>query len=103
MRGGTSDLAMNDEELHLRRIAARADRARAIIEDDLLVGAFEALEAEYTDRWRRTRPDMAELRETIWHQLQALAEVRAQLNRVLEDGEMARAALDDLRAGITQP
>jgi hypothetical protein len=94
---------MNDEELHLRRIAARADRARAIIEDDLLVGAFEALDARYLMAWRNSPADQPEMRERLWHHLQALAEVRAELNRVLEDGEMARAALDDLRAGITNP
>lgn len=94
---------MNDEELALRRRVAAADRARAYIDDPLLVGAFEALDARYLLAWRNSPADQPEMRERLWLYLQAIAEVRAELNTALEDGEMARAALDELRAGISNP
>ena len=94
---------MTDEELALRRRVAAADRARAYIEDPLLVAAFEALDARYLLRWRNSPADKPEMRERVWLYLQAIAEVRAELNTALEDGEMARAALDEMRAGISQP
>lgn len=94
---------MTDEELALRRQAAAAERARVYIDDPLLVGAFEALDARFMMAWRNSPADKPELRERLWHHVQALAEVRAELNTALADGEMARAALDELRVGITNP
>lgn len=94
---------MNDEELALRRKVAVAERARAYIDDPLLVGAFEALDARFMMAWRATDPGDTAGRERIWHHLQALGEVRLELHKALEDGAMAQAALDDLRAGITNP
>jgi len=94
---------MTDNELELRRKVAAAERARAFIDDPLLQGAFEALDARYLLAWRNSPADQPELRERLWLYLQAISEVRAELNRALEDGEMARAALDDMRAGITNP
>ncbi len=94
---------MNDEELALRRIAAQADRARAYIEDDLMVGAFARLEAQYIEGWRETRSDDAAGREALWHRIKALGKVRAELNRAIEDGLIARDRLDEMRANIAQP
>jgi hypothetical protein len=90
---------MNDDEITLRRTVAAAERARAFIEDPLLVGAFEALDARFLLAWRNSPADRPEMRERLWHHIQALAEVRAELETVLSDGEMARAALADLRDG----
>lgn len=94
---------MTDDELALRRKVAAAERARAYIEDPLLVAAFTALEARFMAAWRHSAADATDTRERIWHHLQALAEVQAELATALEDGEMARAALDEMRAGITNP
>jgi hypothetical protein len=94
---------MTDDEMTLRRRVAAAERARVFADDPLLVGAFEALDARYLLAWRNSPADRPELREKLWHHLQALAEVRAELATALEDGAMARAALDDLRAGMNNP
>lgn len=94
---------MTDEEFQLRREADAADRARAYIEDPLLVEAFEALEARMLMGWRATAPTDTAGRESLWHQIQALAMVRAQLNRTLEDGLLAKARLAEIRDGISQP
>ena len=94
---------MNDEEIDLRRRISAAERARAFTEDPLLVAAWEALDTRYLLAWRNSPADKPEMRERLWLYLQASQEVRAELNRALEDGEMARAALDDMRAGISNP
>lgn len=90
---------MNDTELELRRTVAAAERARAYIDDPLLVAAFEALEARFLMTWRATQPTDTAGREALWHHIQALAEVRLELHRALEDGAMAKAALAELRDG----
>lgn len=94
---------MDDTELELRRRVSAAERARAYIEDPLLVGAFEALEARCLMAWRATEPSDTHGREKLWQHIQALGEVRLQLGAVLEDGLMARDRLDDIRAGISNP
>lgn len=92
---------MDNTELDLRRTIAAAERARALIEDPLLVAAFEALEARVLLGWRSTDPTDTAGREALWHHFQALGEVRAQLETVLNDGLMARSALDEMRASGT--
>ena len=92
-----------DEEFALRREADAADRARAFIEDPLLVGAFAALEARFMRTWRATQPTDTAGREALWHHIQALGELRLELNRVIEDGLMAKARLAEIDAGISQP
>lgn len=94
---------MTDEEFALRRESDAADRARAYVEDPLLVDAFCKLEQQFMDAWRKSAADQPDLRERIWHHIQALGEVRAQLNRTLEDGLMAKARLAEIRDGISQP
>lgn len=90
---------MTDTELELRRTVAAAERASAYINDPLLVAAFEALEARFLLAWRNSPADQPELRERLWHHIQALQEVRAELETVLTDGVMAKAALAELRDG----
>jgi len=94
---------MDNEELDLKRRIATADRARVIIEDPLLSSAFDALDARFLMAWRNTRADDLSGRERLWHHIQALGEVRQQLESILSDGLIAREALEDLKAGISNP
>jgi hypothetical protein len=94
---------MNNEELELRREVSRAEAARAYIEDPILVEAFETVRQFYTDQWTNSPAGAVQLREDAWHRLRALAEVRFELQRVLDDGMLALERLNDLRDGITNP
>jgi hypothetical protein len=94
---------MTDIELELKRRISTAERARVIIEDPLLSSAFDALDARFMMAWRNSPADQPELRERLWHHIQALGEVRAELETILSDGLIARDALEDLKAGITNP
>ena len=94
---------MTDEAQELRGRIARAERGRALAEDPLLVEAFDRLEQRFTLAWRFSPADAQEQRERLWHHLQALAEVRAELNSVLDDGTLARQALADLAEPSDNP
>lgn len=94
---------MIDEEQQLRGRIAAAERARAYIDDPLLVGAFDALDARFLLAWRNSPAGASDVRERIWHHIQALAEVRAELNSALTDGALARAALDELAEPTDNP
>lgn len=93
---------MTNEEQDLRRRIEAADRARLILNDPLLSCAFDALDTRFLLAWRNSPADQPELRERLWHHVQALAEVRAEMETVLTDGIMARSALDELRAPGTE-
>lgn len=92
---------MTNEEMELRRVVAQADRARLIIEDPILTGAFTALEARYIAGWRAAY-DVAD-REQLWQRIKALEKFQDELTAVLNDGLMARAKLDELRTGNDTP
>jgi hypothetical protein len=94
---------MNDTEWDLRRRIDAADRARVILEDPLLSSAFDVLDARFLLAWRNSPADQPELRERLWHHVQALAEVRAEMETVLSDGLLAKAALGDLQTGTDNP
>jgi hypothetical protein len=93
---------MTTEEQDLRRRIEAADRARLILNDPLLSSALDALDARFLLAWRNSPADKPELRERLWHHVQALGEVRAEMETVLTDGIMARSALDELRATGTE-
>lgn len=88
---------MDNTELELRRTIAAAERARALIEDPLLVDAFDHLEQLYTASWKASQ-NPAE-RDALWHRTKALENLRADLNTTLNDGVMAQAQLTELRTG----
>jgi hypothetical protein len=94
---------MNDQEWDLRRRIDAAERARVILEDPLLSSAFDVLDARFLLAWRNSPADQPELRERLWHHVQALAEVRAEMETVLSDGLLAKAALGDLQTGPDNP
>lgn len=89
---------MDETEHDLRRRIEAADHARRILEDPLLVTAFDVLDARYLLAWRNSPADKPEMRERLWLYLQAIAEVRAEMEKALTDGILARSALDELRA-----
>jgi hypothetical protein len=93
---------MDTTEQDLRRRIEAADRARRLIDDPLLVSAFDVLDARFLLAWRNSPADQPELRERLWHHVQALAEVRAEMETALTDGILARDALDEMRAPGTE-
>jgi hypothetical protein len=66
-------------------------RAQELLNDDVLAGAFAALEIEYHREWRISKtPDE---RELAWYKTHALSEVQRKLRAAISNGQMAEAKL----------
>ena len=84
------------EESVLDQAAAKAVRGQALLDDDLLVEAFDALEASYTSAWRRTTIDDAVGREKLFLAVNIVGKVRDHLSAVVANGKLAQAELNEL-------
>lgn len=86
---------MSDESA-LERATARAVRAEALLDDELLSEAFDALEKSYIAAWRATTVDDAAGREKLFLAINIVGKVRAHLASVVANGKLARAELKAL-------
>jgi hypothetical protein len=86
---------MSDEST-LERAAARAARAEALLDDELLNEAFGTLEKSYITAWRATTVDDAAGREKLFLAINIVGKVRDHLAGVVANGKLARAELKEL-------
>lgn len=86
---------MSDESA-LERAAARAVRAEALLDDEILNEAFAALEKSYISAWRATTVDDAAGREKLFLAINIVGKVRDHLAGVVANGKLARAELKEL-------
>jgi hypothetical protein len=78
----------------LRREASRGVRARAILEDEIVVGALDAIEAELRADWESSRPEDAAGREESYRMLRSARAFRERLRKVIDDGSVAHAEIE---------
>ena len=81
------------DELALNKAAERGARAQRLLDDDLLVEAFETLDRDYTRAWRATAARDTDARERLWQAVQVVAKVRDNLIRVVNGGKLAQREL----------
>jgi hypothetical protein len=86
------------DEFALRRALNAARRARAILEDDLVAAAFDAIEAELRAEWESSQPDDSASRENAYRMLRVTKAFRERFQKVIDDGAVARAVLDSNEA-----
>ncbi|QPF93766.1 hypothetical protein [Bradyrhizobium commune] len=86
---------MSDES-SLERAAAKAARAEALLDDELLGEAFDTLETGYIAAWRATTVDDAAGREKLFLAINIVGKVRDHLAAVVANGKLARAELKEL-------
>lgn len=67
------------------------NRARECLENEQFVWAFESIEQELTEAWRKSPARDAEAREKIYLTLQLLTKLKAALTSSLETGKLAEA------------
>ncbi|WP_035655068.1 hypothetical protein [Bradyrhizobium sp. STM 3809] len=84
------------DEGRLERTAARGLRAKALLDDELLTGAFDALEARYSAAWRQTVIDDVAGREKLFLAINIVGKVRDHLGAILANGKLAEAELKEL-------
>lgn len=86
---------MSDESV-LEKATARAVRADALLDDELLKEAFEKLEKNYIAAWRATTVDDTAGREKLFLAINIVGKVRDHLASVVANGKLARAELKEL-------
>lgn len=77
--------------------AKRGAMARALLEHELLIEAFDVLERDYYAAWRKTDPADTAQRERLFTLSTALADVRGHIEKVAQDGDLATRQMDDLQ------
>ena len=68
----------------------RARQANDLLQNTLLVEAFDTLRQELLQRWENSASDEAAARESIWLGLQLLERVRRHLESIVTTGDMAK-------------
>lgn len=81
-----------------RRSLERAARARAIVEDELVVEVFGRLEGRLIEGWAGSAPGDLAAREEAYRALRALQDFRAEFERLLSDGKVAERDLFEFKA-----
>lgn len=82
-----------------RQACDRARRARAILEDELVREAFATLERRILESWSASRPEDWAAREGAYRDLHAARAFRAELERLIRDGQVAGRELEAIEAG----
>jgi len=86
---------MIDED-ELSRAAAKGNRARNLLDNDLLTEAFKGLEDSYTAAWRATTIDDVSAREKLFLAINIVGKVRDHLTAIVANGKVAQAELKEL-------
>lgn len=71
----------------------RAERARLLLAEPLLIEAFETISQELTQAWQNSPARDVDGRETLWLSLKLLTQVQQHLISVMESGKMAQVEL----------
>lgn len=89
-------------EAQLEHDIARAEQARAVLDNALLADAFTTLERSYLEAWRATHVDDTAAREKLFLAVNIVGKVRDQLARVVADGALAQHELKQLADEIAR-
>ncbi len=81
------------DEFALNRAAAKATRAQALLDDELLAEAFKGLEESYAAAWRSTLIDDVSGREKLFLAINVVGKVRDHLTAIVANGKLAAAEL----------
>ncbi len=84
------------DETELRRDAANADRAKALLSDELLMNAFEQLRALYVEELLASPASDAVRREKLYLAARIVPAVKANLEKLMMDGSIAAKQLANL-------
>ena len=80
----------------LSEIAAKANRAQLLLDNDLYKEAHAELEKQLIDAWIKTPPRDSDGRERCWAAVQANRKHRDYLQSIVNNGKLAAAELKAL-------
>ena len=80
-----------------REKIARAEKAEALLRNEILSDGFMYLEEQFTQAWKQSGVEDAATRERLYMLCQNLNALKGYINSVIEDGKLANAALKELQ------
>ncbi len=84
------------DETELRRDAQRAERARVLLSDELLMAAFDQLRALYVEELLASSASDVVRREKLYLAARIVPAVKANLEKLMMDGSIAVKQLANL-------
>jgi len=84
-----------------RDAVLRAEKAEALLRNELLTEAFDYLEQQFIQAWRSSGIGEAEDRERIYQLSQNLEALRGYFQTVISDGKMAQSQIDEVKRRST--
>lgn len=91
---------MSDEG-KLREQQARGDRAKALLSNELLQEAFDAIDETLQKEWRGSRAGEQQLREDVWRSQKLLENIRKHIEKHVYTGEAAGKELTRIKGKPT--
>lgn len=82
----------------LQTAVSRGARAKALLNDDLVVSSLSQLESDYIAAWKATGARDTDARERLWQAVQVVGKFRDHLGLVVQDGTLAQAEIDAMAA-----
>lgn len=80
-----------------REDMARAEKAQAVLRNEIFIESFEYLETEFTNAWKQSALKDTDARERLYLLCQNLEALKSYIHKVVEDGKMAKATIDGLQ------
>ena len=84
-----------------RDAVLRAEKAEALLRNELLTEAFDYLEQQFIQAWRSSGIGEAEDRERIYQLSQNLEALKGYVQTVISDGKMAQSQIDEVKRRST--
>ena len=84
-----------------RDAVLRAEKAEALLRNELLTEAFDYLEQQFIQAWRSSGIGEAEDRERIYQLSQNLEALKGYFQTVVSDGKMAQSQIDEVKRRST--
>jgi len=66
----------------------REEKAKRLLNDPLLLEAFETLKKDLMDRWEQSGSSELEARESIWLAMRLLDKIHGHFSSIVETGRM---------------
>lgn len=81
------------DEAKLRQQVDRGERAKRVLENELVIEAFEKLEQTIVDSWKGSRADEEKQRDNAYVMYRLLQNFKQQFKAAITNGEVARKEL----------
>lgn len=86
----------DSERAAYRKDVARSREAQELKSNTLLEQLMERIESRSIQQWKDTAPDAVEERERHYFRVQAISEVRQEIQSAIEAGDLAEIRLEKL-------